>query len=53
VGNLAVNGLNCKKKLYMLKNSLAVKNRSDPVQNGQWGKSCEIKGGSQEIAVMV
>jgi len=24
-----------------------------PVQNGQCEKSCEIKGGSQEMAVMV
>ena len=30
-----------------------MKKRYNSVQNGKWGKSCEIKGGSQEMAVMV
>ena len=32
---------------------MAAKTRYGPVQNDQCEKSCEIKGGSQEMAVMV
>ena len=39
-------------RIDLLKISLAVK-KCGPVQNGQCEKSCAIKGGGQEMAVMV
>jgi len=38
--------------IYFKKNTLAVKKGYGPFQNGQCEKSCEIKGGTQEMVVM-
>ena len=38
---------------YTTQKQPGCKKRCGPVQNGQFEKSCEIKGGGQEMAVMV
>ena len=53
LSNLQKHKLNYKKKWNLHKNSQAVKKGVAPMQKGQGEKSCEIKGGGQEMAVMV
>ena len=45
--------INYKKKWYVLKNSLAVKNWYNPNIKLAWWKSCEIQAGGQELAVVI